>query len=101
MKCIKIYDKSNNVIINDTKSVSKNSYIQVFNHIKDNLTIIKDDSDIILRVENVDDIIFNISDKTLTTKSVSDNIDRAVIYLDEDEFNVIIDFIKNNNNNEI
>ena len=101
MKCIKIYDKSNNVIINDTKSVSKNSYIQVFNHIKDNLTIIKDDSDIILRVENVDDIIFNISDKTLTTKSVSDNIDRAVIYLDEDEFNVIIDFIKNNNKNEI
>lgn len=94
MKCITIFDKSNNVIITDTKSVSKNNYLPIFDHIKDGLIIIKNNSDIILRTSNGDDTIFNISNKTLTTKSVSDNIDRAVIDLDEDEFNVISEFIK-------
>ncbi len=98
MKCIRIYDKSNNLIINDTKSVSKNDYLEVFNHIKNNLTIFDNYSDIILRTKNGGDTIFNISDRTLTTKSVSDNIDRAVIELDEDEFNVIMEFIKYRNN---
>lgn len=94
MKSIRIYDKSNKLIINDTKSVSKNDYLEVFNYIKDQLNIIENNSETILRFSNGNDLIFNISDRTLTTKSVSDNIDRAIIDLDDDEFDAINKFIK-------